>query len=701
MPLHRIYRTGKITMAMVLGTIVEEARRRAFVGRGAELFSFNGALTGNSPRRILFVHGPGGIGKTELLHRFAQQASAAGRVVAQIDGRDVDCSPDGLRSALQLAAVEAGGEPGQAAQVLLLDGYERFGPIDDWFREELLTSLDADTVVVLAGREPPSTPWVADPGWRALVAVHHLGELTMDQSIDLLSRAGVAAELRSHLAVLGQGHPLTLALLAQAATAGSVPDNLADASDLVAALVGRIAGEAPTQAHALGRMVCALSWLTTEDLLREAVGEAAPEVWAWLERQPYIITGAGGLYPHDLVRDVLDADLRRRSRELYEHVYGLVHRHAIATIHRPADRELGIHQKLYLHRNSPLKTIFWAMREKGSVALATGGSDDRREVLDMIVRFEGAQSAATAARWFDAQPENLHVVRSAHGVSAYLYEVIHPTDPTLLVSDPVVRAVLDHAAQLSGSRPGEQISIARFHGGTIKHQRDPYGLLVDAVGSTVTWFTRPLAWSFVVTVDPDFWRPYFEFMAFTDEFAVPFGGQRYTVFGIDWRRLPVDAWEQLLGQRGLTGETGPPPAELLRPPPLDRAGFADAVREALRDLQRPDRLRASALMQTTLAAGAEGERVDRLRGTLLSAVAQVGREGRGDTLARVLDQTFVRAVGTQEAAAEVLDLPFSTYRRHLVRAVERVTDVLWAAEIGEIRLPVFSVGEQRSAPFGQ
>jgi hypothetical protein len=53
----------------------------------------------------------------------------------------------------------------------------------------------------------------------------------------------------------------------------------------------------------------------------------------------------------------------------------------------------------------------------------------------------------------------------------------------------------------------------------------------------------------------------------------------------------------------------------------------------------------------------------------------------------VLQRTFVRAAPTQEAAAEVLGLPFSTYRRHLARALEQVTDLLWAVEIGEVRLP--------------
>jgi hypothetical protein len=41
----------------------------------------------------------------------------------------------------------------------------------------------------------------------------------------------------------------------------------------------------------------------------------------------------------------------------------------------------------------------------------------------------------------------------------------------------------------------------------------------------------------------------------------------------------------------------------------------------------------------------------------------------------------VLASETQEAAAEALDFPFSTYRRHL--SIALVTDLLWSREIGK------------------
>jgi hypothetical protein len=40
----------------------------------------------------------------------------------------------------------------------------------------------------------------------------------------------------------------------------------------------------------------------------------------------------------------------------------------------------------------------------------------------------------------------------------------------------------------------------------------------------------------------------------------------------------------------------------------------------------------------------------------------------------------------------VLGLPFSTYRRHLARALEQLTDLRWAVEIGEVRLPAAPPG---------
>ena len=83
--------------------------------------------------------------------------------------------------------------------------------------------------------------------------------------------------------------------------------------ELITALVESVVREAPSEAHMAGLATCAIAWLTTEDLLRATVGDAAPAVWAWLLRRPFITCRPGGLTPHDLTREVLGAEFERRA----------------------------------------------------------------------------------------------------------------------------------------------------------------------------------------------------------------------------------------------------------------------------------------------------------------------------------------------------------------------------------------------------
>jgi len=79
-------------MAEDIATMVDAARSRSFVGRTAELASFDEALAEGGRYRVLFVHGSGGLGKTALLHQFRIKAAQAGLAVVRVDGQDVDCT---------------------------------------------------------------------------------------------------------------------------------------------------------------------------------------------------------------------------------------------------------------------------------------------------------------------------------------------------------------------------------------------------------------------------------------------------------------------------------------------------------------------------------------------------------------------------------------------------------------------------------
>jgi hypothetical protein len=675
---------------MRLGDVLEAAGSRTFVGRERELAAFDAAVGGRSSRRVFLVHGVGGIGKSTLLKQFRAHALAAGRPAVLVDGREVDPSPDGVRAALDRAL------PGRStrfadlrAPALLVDHYEQLTATDAWMRRELLPDLPADAVAVLAGREAPDPAWRLLPGWRELGAVFRLESLSEAESREFLIRSGVPAERHDGVLPLSRGHPLALALLADAATEGPLPEALADAPDLVSALLEGVVSQVPGEAYAVGLATCTEAWSTSEDLLADTVGDAAPEVWDWLARQPYVARGSRGLILHDLARDVLTAELERRSPERQRRLHRIVHDRVVAEIRATEgpDRQHPAQQLLFLHRHSPLTSAIGTLRSRGSAAVVPGTVEDHPAVLAMIERFLGRDSVALARGWLRDVPEGLQVVRQSGGLSAFALGLLLPTGSPLERQDPLVRAALEHAGRTAPARPGEQIHVMRFMGGTQDYDRDPYAVLVSSVVALTTWLTRPLAWSFTQPADPEFWGPFFDYLGMSPVTEATVGGRPFRIYGMDWRRLPPDSWMDMMNDRERTGAKGPPPAHLLRPAPLGREEFATAVRTALRDLHRDDRLRAGPLFGSRLALGPNGPTPARLRSTLERGVAALGAQPRGAELRRVLDRSFIRPAPTQETAAEVLGLPFSTYRRHLAAALAELTELLWAVEIGDIVLP--------------
>ncbi|MBB4764681.1 AAA family ATPase [Amorphoplanes digitatis] len=658
--------------ASVLNDVIERARRRSFVGRRDELRAFDDALDGRSPRRVLFVHGPGGIGKTTLLLEMFARARAAGRAPVLLDGREIDPSPEGFHRAVPRSGDDRGA-------VLLVDSFEHLGALDSWLRREFIPALPANGLVVLAGREPPSPTWRVDAGWRQVVAVQRIDHLGESDSADLLARAGVAEPGRQRLQALGRGHPLTLALLADVARSGTVPATLAEVPDLISALLESLLRDAPSEAHMIGLATCAQAWLTTEDLLRKTVGADAADVWGWLRRRPFVHCRPGGLTPHDLTREVLEAEFERRSPDRYRSLHRIIHDHVVAGIRATIglDRQLLAQQLAYLHRRSPLTESYLDLRRQGSAAVVPARPEEYGPVVSLIEQGEGRVSAALAERWFADEPDGLNVVRTEEGVVAFAYRIFLPCGSPMEEQDPVVRAILRYIDLTAPTRPGERVDIGRFWAGVRDFQRDKYALLAGTVTSIMTWCTEPVAWSFVVTVDPEYWGPFFDYLGFRPLVEVAVAGRSHTAYGMDWRRFPVEVWLDLMNEREHQGGTGPPPDSALRPQPLSRAAFGDAVRSALPHLNRPDRLAGSPLVGSALGADAT-----EIRGNVLTAIARLAGEPKGDRLRAVLNRTFVHAAPNQEAAAEVLGLPFSTYRRHLGRAVEQVTELLWAMEIG-------------------
>ena len=78
------------------------------------------------------------------------------------------------------------------------------------------------------------------------------------------------------------------------------------------------------------------------------------------------------------------------------------------------------------------------------------------------------------------------------------------------------------------------------------------------------------------------------------------------------------------------------------------------------------------------------ERVLALQQVIQETAESLQLSPRQAKLYRALYYTYFQPAPTQERAAEVLDLPFSTYRRHLKAGVMRLTEILWQREIGAL-----------------
>lgn len=114
---------------------------------------------------------------------------------------------------------------------------------------------------------------------------------------------------------------------------------------------------------------------------------------------------------------------------------------------------------------------------------------------------------------------------------------------------------------------------------------------------------------------------------------------------------------------------------------ISRVEFETAVKDALRHYARPDLLSDNQLLQAdVLQRHSAAATVQDLRTMLAATSETLFANARDQKLQRVLELTYFNPAPKQEAAADRLGLPFSTYRRHLTTGVGRIVDWLWQQE---------------------
>lgn len=679
---------------------LSRTRHDRFVGRDREREHFAGLLCGDSlPCHVLHLHGPGGIGKTALLDEYRWLCEAAGIPVGRIDGRDLDPTPAEVTRAVDAVL----GDPEAGRRVLLVDTYEALAPLDDWFRRSFVPDLSENTLVVFAGRHTPALEWRAE--WGDEVRVEALGALAPDESEAFLDGLGVPPEVRPSVLAFTRGHPLALALAAdryrqraEAEEPGAY--RAADMPDVVAALLSRFVASVPSAAHQTGLEGASVVRSLTEPLLAALLGDEgrqAHDLLDWLRGFSFAEADRDGLRLHDLVREVIEADLRWRDPARFDVLQGRARRYYTDQLRAPlsdADRRRVLSDYVHLYRDNPMvRPLLDQLREAWSAADLEGSGpmepSEAEAVRALVARHEGSASAEAVGHWLDTCPETVEVFRSVGGgVAGFLLTVrLDAVTEVDRQADPVIRAAWDAVG--ARLRAGERSLYFRSWMDAEAHQG------ISAVQSLVfartvqLYLTTPdLAVSLLACTTPDLWEPVFHFAGLRrwPEADVEAEGVQTAVFGKDWRSMSPAAWLDALAERAPAQGSSPP--ALVEGPgafeALSEEHFAEAVRESLKAYARPHRLEDNPLVRSRVVRANVGEEgpVEALLAILAEAASELRSGPRDAPYFRALDITYLRPAPTQAIAAERLGLPFSTYRRHLRRGVDHVVGALWRREIG-------------------
>jgi hypothetical protein len=664
----------------VLADRLASARSQYFVGRQRELALFRRAAAGEpGAPTVIVLHGPGGMGKSALLQRFAAEARAMGRPVVGVDARTIDFSP----SAFEAATAEVFA---QDNAVLLVDDFERYRDMEEWIRDRFLPRLPAGALVVVAGRLAPDPLWKADLGWSEVLQVVPLRELGPADSAALLTAQGADPSLHAALLGFAAGHPLALRLAAEAATHDSASSDEAFWTPLRTAvdrLLTHVVGKPPSPAHRRALEVCGHVADTTEELLRVVLpDEDATELFAWLRQLSFMKSGPFGVRPYDVVRDALDSDFRWRDPERYKAMHRALRGHFVERVRNAPEREALRAAREFDHIVSRAQWLreFQGGRDEGAVHEQPVRPEDAPALIEMTRRVEGERNSRAVAYWLRRQPEAFHVHRRRDtgqllGFMAWLR--VDGLDDEIRAVDPVTAEAWELVSAMTPPRQGEHLGVARF----MVHEENSHrpSRSWDLVRTRIVFEllrAKHCAWSCVVSAEPKFWAP---LMTYLGMFQPPRRAEPdLGLFCHDWRAVRVDEWAEGIEARLLCGApavaAGKPKSRVT---PLSREESDAAVREALRGWLDPGGLADNPLLRGRLVEElSEGDPVTALRELIGKAVQRLNAHPRTRPLHEVLTLTY-HSTSTQDAVARRLNMAFSTYRRHLARALDEVRETVW------------------------
>ncbi|MGD9695239.1 MAG: ATP-binding protein [Thermoleophilia bacterium] len=624
-----------------------------FVGRAREL-SVIDRLLGDDPRTsVLFVHGPGGIGKSTLLREATRRALLAGFDVRAVDGREAATDPAGLAATLD-------GLAESARPLVVIDTYELISAVGGALRTAILPSLPASTRVLIAGRRPPEPEW-HEGGWEAVTTTLALGPLDDAEARLLLRHHGVEDEAReATLLTWSRGLPLALAMGADAAVAAGAVElrSLDDDRALAAALLGRLAGDEPEGADRDVLAVAAIAPAVDARLLAAALPGIDPDrAESWLRGLSFAVPAGPRVRLHDRVAAAMRTKLRtadpQRERELRRRIGD--HLHDRAATGRP-----GLIAELISLIEDPAIRAGFALESGDRFRIDRVRAGDAAAA----VRALGAEDSVWwpgVRRYLEEAPDRVIVARDARGALAGFSITVTPaTAPPWIDEDAVLGPWIAHARRRA---PDGNALLWRNTFDLTGGEDSPIAALLNMAGIQMSGLANVRL--IYGHVDPDD-EEQRELSRAIGAVMVPELTVRDRDRDIECHLIDHGEGGILAAARGLLYAD----LRLPRPPARTRDEVgADAVRDALRAFHDPLALAASPLAQGATVE----ERASSVRVLLREGLMAAFGDARDEWIQRsTIELGYLDGHGGHARAALALNVSRTTYFRRLAEASDRL-----------------------------
>jgi ketosteroid isomerase-like protein len=641
-----------------IGARLAQRDTAAFVGREAELAFLERHLADDSPTSILFVHGAGGIGKSALLRELARRADRRGFALRWIEGRDVPPVPDALEDAL--AGVRDLERP-----LIVLDSFERIAGTGGYLRRAILPRLPELGVVVIASRQPPDDSWLQG-GWDRALSELEVGPLSDDDAWALARAGGVSPQLAPEFVAWARGSPLALALASDvyAWNRDFRPRSaMSEHGELVDAVVRRLAGAEIEGPHWSTLAVASIARSVTVPMLRDVLPDhVASEEYEWLRGRTFVEELGEGVAVHHLAGEALRADLRRRDperdRELRRRIADHLYERA-----RGGDVLMAIDLSHLIESEA----IRWGYSWEAS---ASYHLDDPRpgDVDAFSAALQNTQHEELwrgSREYFERAPEHVGVVRARDGEPlGYTVAMTPATAPAAAANDPVLGPRLEHARGLGA----EDTTVV--YRDMVDLSRDPNLHVIGMLGQSGMFrAARANPRYAYLIINPA--------LAGARDFAAALGARHLPALDVEAGGVTLACHLLDHGPGGMVAhehevvyrELGLPAPE--RRPAADEV--SEAVREALRNLDRPDLLARNEL--------ASGETVEERAASVRALVAAIaerafGEGPREELLRQVLMRGYLDPASSDDLIAEQLSLSRPQYFRRLRAVSERLANYI-------------------------